>query len=567
MSENSFVRKDVHRFKIQQGRSDDLNILHASKFDDQSKRSPLKPINAIDKQKSVAEDSLSSKTINRRSLHQTISDENGLECNFARLYLLSLYNASKSSNAQNESSSKTTSPLTIDKSTTERANGPENMIKSNASLKIVDLNNYCLQRIVRILPLQDIINVAGSCKRLQAAACGIFQFLLREHEVVIDCTRYPRYTINTKSTELPQMFSGSDLVAFAAAFGKIITKLKVIHMNHVSMNDAQQMQINATIMNMLMTECVMNLRAITFLRCGEQMLKDDQRFEEVTKVTFEKCILGKNESHFQHFFPKMRKLELIDCSVRDVRDCIAMSFPLLKCLNLSVTLDANSWSKLSFTVENIKSAIDLNPQIQSIGLCYWNESAYDATLLQYAAVNLPYLKSLELWHLRYTDFSSHGPIQFANVHKFTLAHSYDEIGRLDRNLSALSFPKLHKFYINGCFDTECLTFLSRHKTIKKLSHSTNGQHNRYPSDDDIIKVGSILPNLEKIELYGKRLSPKGLLRFISQYKSVTVIKVRHYISTAPGRYMFETKCQDLGWTVKFSNSAAGPEFIMKRSSK
>lgn len=173
---------------------------------------------------------------------------------------------------------------------------------------------------------------------------------------------------------------------------------------------------------------------------------------------------------------------------------------------------------------------------------------------------------MRLSHIRYTDFCSEGPeeIRFASVRKLTLTNNYSELGLLDRNLNALKFEGLQKFRLIGRFDTECLAFLARHKTINKLYFISTGQHDWNATDHDLIMFGSILPNIKKIELNGSNLTPTGLMRFITKCGSVSLVKVRHYTFSAVIRRLFIFKCNGLGWRVTYTNSTHEREIVMRR---
>lgn len=362
-----------------------LDSFNASKTGIQPKRSPLKPINVDNTRK------LSPKTVNGQALKGTVevssetNDNDGAELqqNIGRLQLLKLFAALKMDKKPKEPSIELGEASLSSNQPTETIAEP---------LKIIDLNDFCLQRIIRLLSLQDIINVAGSCTRLQKMACVVFKLVLREHEVVIDCSQFPSYTVNARSDVLPKMFFGSDFDAFITSFGEVIKKLTITNMFPVAQRDLDRLKNDEDIEQLVTKNCRDHLCDITFKRCGTRAMNQAKPFKEVTKVSFINCAMGQKGSDFDYLFPKMRKLEMIDCDVTEVRESIVRPLPQLKCLDLYVPLDLNSWMGSSFSVKNVKAAIDLNPQIQSLGLCYWNEVAYDAKLLQYSAVNLPNLR-------------------------------------------------------------------------------------------------------------------------------------------------------------------------------
>lgn len=225
----------------------------------------------------------------------------------------------------------------------------------------------------------------------------------------------------------------------------------------------------------------------------------------------------------------------------------------LEYLNLNVPFSENSLTD-SFTLDNAKAVINRNPNIKHLNLRYWNASAYDAKLLKYAIDNLQ-LKSLQLWHTRYTDFWSDGNILCSSVQKLVLVNYVQPLGYLNRNLASLHFEKLRKFSILNQFDTECTTFVARHKTITELCIVPSGKHDWYPSDDDIIRFFNVLPKLERLLVNGRHMTSKGLIHLISKRSNLSAIKVHQYSFSAAIRKLFRCKCTQLGWSVVYDTES------------
>lgn len=234
----------------------------------------------------------------------------------------------------------------------------------------------------------------------------------------------------------------------------------------------------------------------------------------------------------------------------------------LEYLNLNVPFSVNSLTDSSFTLDSAKAVIDCNPSIKHLKLRYWNASAYDAKLLKYAVDNLQ-LKSLQLWHTQYTDFWSDGDIFIPSVQKLVLVNHVQQLGYLDRNLSSIHFENLRKFSILNEFDTECTTFLARHKTITEMCIVPSGEHEWYPTDDDVIRFFSVLPKLERLLVNGRRMTSKGLIHLISQRNHLSAIKVHQYTFSAAIRKLFRCKCTQLGWSVVY-DTAIDSDMTIKR---
>lgn len=291
---------------------------------------------------------------------------------------------------------------------------PQPSVALEQQTNLIDLNYDCLEHIFNGFCLTDLIAVGGTCTYLQSVACRYFQSKFRKFYMFIDCDQYPCYSISKPPT-FHSIDIGTDIEAFLFVFGGVLSKLTIRNMCPIRNVDPERLEHDAKIQQLIDTYCRKSLHEIKFQHCGKLTMHHAQPFEEVTKISFDRCILGDKVANFQYLFPRMRKLDLIDCDVRSVRQSIEKEFPQLEYFNLSVPFGVNSWSESSFTVANVKTAIERNPNLKSLNLCYWNLSAYDAKLLKYAAANLHQLKSLQLWHLRYTDFYSDGDIHFPTV--------------------------------------------------------------------------------------------------------------------------------------------------------
>lgn len=355
----------------------------------------------------------------------------------------------------------------------------ENISKSNKSTTILDVNYDCFERIFNGFTLDDLVKAGNTCTYLQSIVCSYFRSKFRKHAVIIDCDRFPVYEVTSSSLNVNyRSCTGRDLFAFLHVFKKLLFKLTIVNMYPIII-DTERLRHDTIIEKMICKYSCDTLDEIKFGNCGQQMMNQAEPFKAVTKVSLERCVLGRKGSDFGYLFPSMRRLDLIDCNVYNVRDSIAKEFPNLGCFHLSVPLNDNSWSDWSFDVPAIMSMMDLNPNIQSLKLCYWNASAYDAKLIHYAAQKLHQLNHLQLWHLRFTEFFSHGVIRFNSVRKFTLVNQCHVPGKLQANLDALSFENLCKFHMIGEFDNACAMFLARHKTIREISILPSGQHDWY----------------------------------------------------------------------------------------
>lgn len=184
--------------------------------------------------------------------------------------------------------------------------------------KLIDLNYDCLEHILRGFSLADLIDIGGTCTHLQSEVHRYFRTKYRKHTVFIDCERYPSYSISSQAgTD-----KGNDIGSFMFVFGAVVSKLAIINMCPVNHVDAERMESDTVVQHLVDGYCRKNLREISFRYCGKLIMSHAKPFEEVTKVSFDHCILGEKVADFAYLFPKLRKLDLIDCIVQDVREII-----------------------------------------------------------------------------------------------------------------------------------------------------------------------------------------------------------------------------------------------------
>lgn len=442
------------------------------------------------------------------------------------------------------------------------------MFASKGPLRLIDLIPDCFEYIFNELSFADLINVAGACTFLQTNASEFFISHAKSHELIIDCDDYPRYIVKMQSNRWPHEFRGRDFDAFLFAFNDVIEKLTIINLFPLRADEERKQndaKIERSIANAFAGKG--KLSELKFTRCGLRMMTQPEHTSSlefhVESVTFDRCILGDCASNWPMLFPNMQKLAIIDCDVSMVRQCIEKPFPHLKCFELIAKyLNENTWFDCTFSIPNVKRAIDENPNIQKLALCYWNDSAYDAKLLKYANEHLPSLESLHLWHLQYTEFFSEGAIDFLTVRKLTLANDFFHSEKLKRNLASLTFFALEKFYLFGHYDAECVAFLTRHQHIEKFVCHPNGSHSHYPTDFDLKTFGNALPQLKILCISGNHLTPAGLIRFISECATVSFIKIRNLVFSPEIRKRFGADCKERGWKVSYVDDVS--KIVLKK---
>lgn len=107
---------------------------------------------------------------------------------------------------------------------------PEKVIQiilgSDESTKITDVNQFCLEHIFQYLDLKNLLNVAHSNKHLRQAT--IIPFARKYAAGLVEI----RWGVKTKYSDGHLMIGHLKLIfPILRCFGKMITKLKVVHRN------------------------------------------------------------------------------------------------------------------------------------------------------------------------------------------------------------------------------------------------------------------------------------------------------------------------------------------------
>lgn len=238
-------------------------------------------------------------------------------------------------------------------------------------------------------------------------------------------------------------------------------------------------------------------------------------FSNVEVLELSKCVLSRQLTDFNTWFPKIQLLMFLDQIELDDRECINIKFRHLKYLSIDVQTKMND--KLVFDVKNMKMALRLNPQIRS--LAFYN---VDAKYLHGVSKHLQLLESLHIkWHkdVCYSDLDEHN-IHFKSVQKLEIIFHPD-----DTNVQGipLSFDRLKTFeLVAKRLNKNSIDFISKHPTITELS-LTLEEENR---DVDLFHCVKALSSLQIFNLDFVLCSPGGVIYVLDQIQSLKILRFR-----------------------------------------
>lgn len=223
----------------------------------------------------------------------------------------------------------------------------------------------CLEQIFKLLDLASLLNVAGTCKRLQAAASTKFAHDYGNRTVYLcQATSDNVYRFSpgilTPNHGAIRINGLERCLPFLRCFGGEISSLEIDYSGIVgSQKHHLDRYINQYCADTLTTFSCRNGHAFA----SESFLKP---FKCVDNVSLSSFNLGDNLKNFVHWFPNVQHLRMITMTIDE--NAIAVPFPNLKHLYVYI----NKKTRTDFSNNNIVNLLHANPQLDTLEL-YFSE--------------------------------------------------------------------------------------------------------------------------------------------------------------------------------------------------
>ena len=219
-----------------------------------------------------------------------------------------------------------------------------------------------LEKIFAFLDPQNLLNVAGTCKRLQIAAAATFGKKFGGKRTVLYSEVQHIMCVVKKGVQYYkdciQVF-GINILPFLRCFGANVSNLIVVRTdNHVNR------YINRYCANTLISIEFRDIHKEVFLK--KKFPKPFKMVEKIKIADYSFRVLGKKFAYYSYWFPKLRQLEFFHTYNVDFNvDFKEASFPHLQHL----TIQHLSNERLpAQTIKHIESLLHANPQLQSLNL-------------------------------------------------------------------------------------------------------------------------------------------------------------------------------------------------------
>ncbi|KAJ6642556.1 hypothetical protein Bhyg_07508, partial [Pseudolycoriella hygida] len=315
-------------------------------------------------------------------------------------------------------------------------------------LKIIHLNDDCLEEIFFQLDLLDLAKVADANVRLAAVAADVFARKYRNQEIKIKAYG----SLDSREKLRRQAFQDAHMII--EHFGKHIAKLD-IDCGPFGGASAQP------IINRLSEYC-----SDTLLELKIGQLCDSVRFQKpfvkLEKLTFYRsfCKFYSPMTNIAATFPKIRSIEIQN---------IRYAFQSIELLQHIPTLDHfgyYTFPYVQFSAEDLQSirrVVQLNPQLKSLGM-YLSERDMANEAMQPVNILKEPMPGIEIFDTYCSFPMANGPFDLANIKHLKL----NGIGSLNRGMIEMAHQIQH-LELTACpVDEHMTNFILSCRNMKRL---------------------------------------------------------------------------------------------------
>lgn len=259
---------------------------------------------------------------------------------------------------------------------------------------IIDLNIDCLEHIFKFLKLEDMLNVAHTCRKFKIPAAFAFNTIYGDKIIRIRDLRIINLWGIREAEGIefgPEILGLKECLQIVRCFGQFISKLIIISERYGKPESRIRFIL---VLCYVQKYCSNNLTDITIGQCPigslEQLTKT---FPQVKNVQICDRYVGRNR--LNKLFPKMESLKYDKFDGALCLKSIENHFPNMKCLEIGQYKREKFKSNnllLTPRLESILNALRLNQQLHTLNITY----TLKADFIQLISECLPHLKSLKI---------------------------------------------------------------------------------------------------------------------------------------------------------------------------
>lgn len=388
-----------------------------------------------------------------------------------------------------------------------------------SSPNIVDVNIDCLERVFNHLDLIDLINMADKNKHLGQATSRIFDRKYKGKTVLLQSREF--YSIWAQD---PIVITNDAIVIRKPKLAFQMLRLFGCLISKLFMDALHPTKVDKELLNYVNEYCSESLKSFTLKNRDLTYTDAKKPYTNVEEFSMVSRIIGFQASEFKDTFPYLRRLELIRTRFSN-HTRFAIQFHHLEHLKISIGVNKG----YEITKSDAKKIIQLNPQLQSLSV----SGEFYLKFWAYASKQLKQLKILELGYDRnkIQKFPTE-PIRFECIETLKLNMIYSHTKWNPEKI--FSFNQLKEFTIIGYdLDDSWINFTIENPTIEKLNIIKQYTHQiriLFLTDEDMVKLATMLPNLNEFYMTGCSCSVDAAGHFLNESQSL-----RKFSMTVPDK--------------------------------
>lgn len=443
-------------------------------------------------------------------------------------------------------------------------------------MKVTKLNINCLEKILKYLSYNDLLNVAESNSHLRNVARVVYRLKYRTTKVFIigiklSAVRLLKFTdVSDKRVKVSDLKTGLRLLRH---FGDSISTVSVNQPGEelaAPKYTSEFYDISyACLIAYINQYCCESLTRINFAGTFSLGFEFNKTLEWLKWpfLNVHTIELGYGfvwSKNSMRLFPNIRNL-LYNLSNFDHTECVRLAsikchFPYLE--SLGIGFIQGKFFELKMTdpkcmrmVSHLNSILRLNPQIQNLVIPFF----MDETFLQGISEHLQRLKNLSFVRApaNFAQFNGH----FKNLKRFEVCYE----NHIYANNMASNHVKIERLEEFNCFiltesDNEFYDFIARHPSIMRLSLCS-----AYAFKNEITAtyLANALPKLNEIDFRKCKFTIDDPLSFIRLLKSLKKFSFRFAEDAENKSYEYLVKSLPNGWhaTKHRQHFSFGSEFV------
>lgn len=246
--------------------------------------------------------------------------------------------------------------------------------KETEASTMANICHELIERIFDLLDVDSLLNVAGTCKRLQVVAATKFghkygnkHIWFFENDFLLGSNRAPGVYLNRDQIDVIGLKCG---FRFLRCFGAKLSNLED-PFSYIR-NDHFHRYVNQYCADTLINITSNCEGAFPFESCSKP-------FANVKKIQISDAELGYRLEDFMNLFPNLRHLEMTDIKIHET--AIAVRVPRMEHLALNVRMVFDDDDVIDeFTTKNVPNFLRENRYLQSLDLFSYNKIGFTELL-------------------------------------------------------------------------------------------------------------------------------------------------------------------------------------------